>query len=160
MTLFLSTYVNKVDRKGRVSVPAQFRAALAGQSYHGVVVFRSHKYPAIEGCSWERMEQLSASLDSLDMFSEEQDFLATTIFGGSVPLPFDGEGRIVLPKDLADFAGIDEQAAFVGLGKTFQIWEPAAFTAHQAAAREKARSQAMTLKLNPAAGANRPAPDA
>ncbi|HYD99038.1 MAG TPA: division/cell wall cluster transcriptional repressor MraZ [Alphaproteobacteria bacterium] len=147
MALFLSTYLNKIDRKGRVSVPAQFRAAVAGQAFNGVVLWRSPKYPALDGCDWARMEQLSASLDSLDMFSDAQDDLATTMFGSSVPLPFDGEGRIVLPADLVEFAGLGEQVAFVGLGKTFQMWEPAAFAQRQAEARERARSENRTLKV-------------
>ena len=47
--MFLSTYVNKVDRKGRVSVPATFRASLAAetQRFPGVIVFPSYKYPAL-----------------------------------------------------------------------------------------------------------------
>ena len=49
MALFLSTFVNKIDRKGRISVPASFRVAVAGQSFHGVILYRSHKHPAIEG---------------------------------------------------------------------------------------------------------------
>jgi MraZ protein len=145
MALFLSKYLNKVDRKGRVSVPAQFRAQLAGQSFKGVVVYRSPKLRALDGFSMEQMEQLSARLNHFDLFSDDQDDLAATIFGGSVPLPFDGEGRITLPQDLAEFVGIDEQVAFVGLGAKFQIWEPAAYDAHEAEARERARGKALTL---------------
>ena len=145
MALFLSKYVNKVDRKGRVSVPAQFRSALAGQSFQGVVVYRSPKVRALDGFSMEQMEQLSARLNQFDMFSEDQDDLATTIFGGSVPLPFDGEGRIMLPQDLAEFIAADEQVAFVGLGTKFQIWEPATYEAHEAEARERARGKGLTV---------------
>ncbi len=68
MTLFLSTFVNKIDKKGRISVPASFRQALAQQSFQGVVVFRSYKFPAIEGMGIERMERLSSSVDELDLF--------------------------------------------------------------------------------------------
>ena len=58
VALFLSTFVNKIDRKGRVSVPAPFRAALAGQSFHGLVAFRSYKLPAVEAFGFDRMEQI------------------------------------------------------------------------------------------------------
>lgn len=148
MALFLATHRNKLDRKGRISVPAQFRAALAAESFQGIVLFRSHKHPCLEGCSWSRMEQLSASLDQVELFSDEQDYLATALFADSTPLPFDGEGRVVLPKELAEFAGIGDTAAFVGRGRTFQLWEPEAFEAHRQEAAARARESGMTLKLS------------
>src|SRR5271157_3908646 len=139
--LFLSTYVNKVDRKGRVSVPATFRAKLMNQRFPGIVVFPSYKYPALDGSGIDRMEELTARLDRLEEFSDEQENLALLLFGAAQQLPFDTEGRIVLPENLAEHAQITDSAAFVGLGKSFQIWEPARFEEHQAALRERARRQ-------------------
>lgn len=124
MALFLSTHINKVDKKGRVSVPAQFRAELAGESFQGIVLFRSHAHDALEGFAWSYMQEISRRLENFDLFSAEQDDLATTVFGETVQLPFDGDGRIVLPADLIEFAGLSERAAFVGLGNKFQLWEP------------------------------------
>ncbi len=144
MALFLSTYVNKVDRKGRVSVPASFRAALSGQSFAGIVAFRSFKAEAIEGCGYDRMEEMSARLDTLEQFSEEYESLAT-LFADAQQLAFDSEGRIMLPQELMDHARVTEAAAFVGQGGTFQIWEPAAFEQHKAAMRERARHTGLTL---------------
>ena len=92
-----------------------------------------------------RMEEISARLDAFDMFSPQQDDLATTIFGDSVQVPFDGEGRIVLPPSLATFAQLDEQAAFVGLGAKFQIWDPVQLEKRQAEARERVKTQGLTL---------------
>ena len=149
MALFLSTYTNKVDKKGRVSVPAAFRAAIGGQNFHGIVAFRSYRLPAIEAFSIDRMERLSTSLDALDLFSDTQDDLAATIFADSRPLPFDGEGRILLPKEFADYARIKAEAAFVGRGATFQVWEPKAFQSHQADARKRALAEGTTLRLDP-----------
>jgi MraZ protein len=154
VALFLSTFVNKVDRKGRVSVPASFRAALAEQSFAGIIAFRSFKSSAIEGSGIDRLEEMSARLDALDQFSEESESLAS-IFADAEQLAFDSEGRIILPQSLADHAGITETAAFVGLGRTFQIWEPEAHKAHQEALRERARRQGTTL---PGARAMPPAP--
>lgn len=145
MAVFLSTYVNKVDRKGRVSVPAEFRKVLAGQSYQGVVVFKSLQHPALEACGADHMETLSESLEALDLSDEEYELYETTIFGGSVQLPFDGEGRIVLPQHLAEFANLTEEAAFVGRRKTFQIWEPRALSVHETSMRDKARSRDISL---------------
>ena len=145
MALFLSTFVNKVDRKGRVSVPASFRAALADQSFQGVVLFRSHGHPCIEGFPHSFMAELSDRLDNFDLFSADQDDLATSIFGESVQLPFDGDGRIILPEPIIAYAGLSEQCAFVGMGRKFQIWNPAAFEARKSEARDNVRSRGMTL---------------
>ena len=145
MALFLSTYTNKVDKKGRISVPATFRNAIADQSFQGIVVFRSNKYEALEGFSMDQMQELSARLDEFDSFSQEQDDLATTIFAEATPLPLDGDGRVVLPKELADYAGITENACFVGLGPKFQIWEPAKLKARRSEARGNVQSQNLTV---------------
>ncbi len=138
--MFLSTYVNKVDRKGRVSVPATFRTALAAQRFPGIVVFPSYKYPALEANGIERIEELIAQLDTLEEYSDEHENLGM-MFAASQQLPFDPEGRIGLPPDLAERAFIADSVAFVGLGKSFQIWEPSRFAEHAANLRERARRQ-------------------
>ena len=153
MALFLSTFVNKVDKKGRVSVPAPFRAALSGESYQGFVAFRSHKNDAIECCSYSRMEQLSQSVDTLDMFSQEQDDFTAAIFADSLQVPFDGDGRIVLPKKLLEYVGAEGgEISFVGRGATFQMWLPEKFEAAQAESRSRIKDKQSTLKLSPQKG--------
>ncbi len=144
MRLFLSTYVNKVDRKGRVSVPAAFRAVLAEQNSPGVLLFRSFKLDAIEGCTMARIEEMGARLDTLEQFSEEYDMMAA-LFADARQLSFDSEGRIMLSEDLIAHAGITENAAFVGQGHTFQIWNAETYTARQEAMRNKARAAGLTL---------------
>jgi len=148
MALFLSTFENKIDRKGRVSVPAGFRAALAGQSYQGVVLFKSSAHPCLEGVDFTTMEELSGRLDAYDFLSEAQDDLATTIFGEAVQLPIDGEGRIILPPELTAFAGLDDRAAFVGMGRKFQIWSPAVFAARRDEARARVKQNGLTVPRN------------
>jgi len=149
MALFLSTFVNKVDKKGRVSVPASFRAALAGQAFAGIVAFRSYKLNALEACGIDRMDRLSRSMDDLDLFSQQQDDLAANIFADAHQLPFDSDGRIVLPDQLAQHAKIDDRAAFVGRGAMFQIWNPEAFLRFQDEARARAKQAGATLRLRP-----------
>ncbi len=149
MALFLSTFVNKVDKKGRVSVPATFRTSLSQEPYQGFIAFRSHKHDAIECCSYSRMEQLSQSVDSLDMFSDEQDDFTAAIFADSVQVPFDSDGRIVLPKKLLDYIGSSAEVAFVGRGATFQIWLPEKFNAAQKESRDRIKAARSTLKLTP-----------
>ncbi len=149
MSLFLSIFTNKLDKKGRISVPATFRATLAKENFQGIIAFRSYKYNAIECCGIERMQRLSSSVDDLDFFSDTKDDLTTSIFADACQLPLDGDGRIIVPKLLIDFAGITDQAAFIGLGATFQIWQPEAFAAHQASARTRVQQKQTTVPLRP-----------
>ncbi|QQR69748.1 MAG: division/cell wall cluster transcriptional repressor MraZ [Alphaproteobacteria bacterium] len=145
MAVFLSTYVNRVDKKGRVSVPAPFRAVLGAQA-QGIVVFRSLQHEALEACSVEHLELLSDSLEKLPNLTPEMyELIETTIFGGSQFLPFDGEGRVLLPDAMAQAAGLDGEAAFVGRRKTFQIWQPQRLTTHETKSRQAALAHDVSL---------------
>ena len=155
MGLFLSTYVNKVDRKGRVSVPAAFRTVLSGQNSTGILTFRSFKHNALDCSGLARVQEMAAQLDTIPEFSEEYENL-TALFADMKTLPLDPEGRIILPEDLLQFVGITDSVAFVGQGKNFQIWEPAAQEAHQEARRQSAKANGFTMR--PAATAAPPAP--
>ena len=158
MSVFLSTYLNKVDKKGRVSVPAQFRTVLAKQSPEGtatsLVVFRP-KFSALEACSPEHMEKLAADLEQMDISADERDLYRDDDVRRSVELSIDAEGRILVPQHLLDFAGITEQASFVGGRKTFQIWEPSAYQARVEEAR--AQGRASGISLSSISSARRPA---
>ena len=149
MALFLSTFVNKVDKKGRVSVPATYRTALAQQNYAGVVVFPSLQHPAIEGSGIDRFERLADGVDDLNPFSDVHDDVSKAIFGQAHQLPFDGEGRIIFPEMLMRHANIDDHAVFVGQGRTFQVWEPESLREHEAKALERAKDSRTAIKLRP-----------
>jgi MraZ protein len=151
VALFLSTFVNRVDKKGRVSVPATFRAALAAQSFAGIVCYRSFTNACIEGCGMDFMERLSDGAQSFDAFSAEQEDLSALIFADARQLPWDPEGRIVLPEDIMAHAGISESVSFVGKGQTFQIWQPEAYKAVEAEIRTRALQSRPTLPLRPPA---------
>jgi len=148
MSHFLGTHQNRFDAKGRVSVPAPFRTHLK----HGpeaviasMILRPSHKYPCIEGCSEARFETLSAPLDRLDMFSEEQDDLQTALYAAASRVEADKEGRISLPESLVQYAGLTEAVTFMGLGHTFQIWEPGAAERRRAEALLGVKSRRTTL---------------
>lgn len=149
MALFLSSFEKKIDKKGRVSVPSNFRAALTSESFNGIVLYRSFINPCIEACAMSRIEALSEQIEDLDPFSEERDAFAATILGGSVQLGFDSEGRITVPAHLLEEAGISANAVFIGKGKTFEIWEPAAYAEYAKKARELAQEKRGHLRSKP-----------
>lgn len=143
---FTANYSNKVDAKGRVSVPARYRALLERSEFSGIVVYESFKLPCLEASSREYMDELSQRLaEDFGAFEDEKEALAATILGAAFDLPFDGGGRILLPQSLMQFASITDMAVFVGVGEKILIWEPAAWEAYRDAQREKARAAAMRL---------------
>ena len=119
-------------------MPSQFRGALNGDEFNGVVIYQSFINECLEGCAMSRIVELSNRIDALDPFSEEHDAFASSILGGSIQLPFDGEGRIILPTEMLGEIGIDEEATFVGKGKTFEIWNPQKFAIHAQNSRKLA----------------------
>lgn len=147
MGLFLSTFVNKIDKKGRVSVPASFRAALSGEEFQGIIAFRSYKLSAVDCMGSNRMQKISDSMDNLDLFSDDQDDLSAAIFADSQMLAFDGEGRIMLPQLLIDHASIVDKVAFVGRGATFQMWNPDQFASYQDDARRRVQEGKVRINL-------------
>ena len=144
--MFLSTYENRIDKKGRVSVPASFRSYLSNLGYNGVVCFPSFNNHSIEAWTQNRIEKISNSIDALNPFEEKKDFFATSILSESINLQFDSEGRISLPLRLQKHSKIRNSMLFVGQGKTFQIWEPTAFEKFKARARKKSNINRASLK--------------
>ena len=135
--MFLSSFENKIDKKGRVSVPATFRSHLNSMGYNGFISYPSFNHSALEACSQDRIEKLSNTIDSLNPFEEKRDFFATSILSESENLQFDTEGRVSLSDKLLNHAKIKNNVLFVGLGKTFQIWEPTTFGKFKIVARKK-----------------------
>ena len=144
--MFLSTYENKLDKKGRVSVPASFRSHLSNLGYNGIICFPSFNNQSIEAWSQDRIERISNAIDTLNPFEEKKDYFATSILSESTNLQFDGEGRILLTQKLLKHAKIKNSMLFVGQGKTFQIWEPATFEKFRVTARKKSNIHRANLK--------------
>ena len=144
--MFLSSYENKIDKKGRVSVPATFRSYLNTMGFNGFISYPSFNHSALEACSQDRIEKLSNTIDSLNPFEEKRDFFATSILAESTNLQFDSEGRISISLKLLKHAKIKNSMLFVGQGQTFQIWEPTAFEKFKVNARKKANLNRANLK--------------
>ena len=144
--MFLSTYENKLDKKGRVSVPASFRSYLSNLGYNGIICYPSFNNPCIESWPQDRIEKISNAIDSLNPFEEKKDYFATSILSESISLQFDSEGRILLSLKLLKHAKIKNSMLFVGQGQTFQIWEPTSFEKFKVTARKKANLNRANLK--------------
>lgn len=141
--LFMDTIVNKVDAKGRVSLPADYRA-MVKELNSEIVCYRSLTAPCIEGCLEDLLDKLASEIESsTDFFSETQDNLTNLIFGDAKRYTFDSTGRINLSEKLLNHAQIKDSAVFVGKGRKFQIWNPKNWE------KEEARIRAEVLKNRP-----------
>jgi MraZ protein len=139
MDRFVSHYILRLDSKGRVSVPAPFRAVLARESFDGLYCCPALDRPAVEAGGRALLAEIEQLIASFPPFSEEREQFATALYGTSETLKMDGEGRVTLPDTLKDHAGIMDAVAFVGLGHKFQIWAPDRFSAQLSAATGKMR---------------------
>ena len=144
--MFLSIYENKLDKKGRVSVPASFRSYLSNLGYNGVICYPSFNNQCIEAWPQDRIEKISNAIDTLNPFEEKKDYFATSILSESTNLQFDSEGRILLTSKLLKHAKIKNSMLFVGQGKTFQVWEPSTFEKFRVTAKRKSNIHRASLK--------------
>ena len=152
MSQFLGTHQNRLDAKGRTSVPAPFRNALRNGHEAGVaalILRPSHKHPCIEAWPKAAFLEATAGLSKLELFNDDADDLSVAFCAEAWPVEADKEGRIILPDTLVLHANLAESVVFMGLGRHFQIWEPSAAGRRTAEARENARVRRLTL---PASG--------
>ena len=146
MELFVSHFVNKIDKKGRISFPSLFRNALPKANKNEIILYKSLKHNSVEGCSAQRINEIAKRINSLDFFSEDQEDFSTSIFSEIIPTNLDKEGRFLIPESLKKFAGISSKATFIGQGFYFQIWEPKLFEKFKIQARKKANLNRASLK--------------
>ena len=144
--MFLSTYENKLDKKGRVSVPSSFRSYLSNLGYNGIICYPSFNNQCVEAWPQDRIEKITNAIDSLNPFEEKKDFFATSILAESINLQFDSEGRVLLSSKLLKHAKIKTSILFVGQGKTFQLWEPTLFEKFKVNAKKKSNINRANLK--------------
>ena len=139
MDRYVSNFSNRLDAKGRVSIPASYRSILTRDGHPGLLAHPSLDLQALECGGNALLAEIDQLLAGLPPYSMERDQLSTALLGVSEALKIDGEGRVVLTESLKVHAGIGEQVVFVGQGSKFQIWEPDRFQAHLAQARAAAR---------------------
>jgi len=124
MNLFVSTFINKIDKKGRVSLPSIFRSALPKENKNEIILSKSIRNNIIDGLSVDRVKEIAKRINNLDFFSEEHEDFTTSIFSEMLPTNLDKEGRFLIPEKLKTFANIKDEVSFIGQGYFFQIVNP------------------------------------
>ncbi|KAB2866921.1 MAG: division/cell wall cluster transcriptional repressor MraZ [Bauldia sp.] len=139
MDEFVSTFTNRLDAKGRVSIPAPFRAVLAVDGFDGLYCCPTLDQRAFDAGGNRLRERIRASLANFEPFSEDHELLSTTLIGDSEILKIDQDGRVVLTETIRAHAGITDRVTFVGQAYKFQIWEPERFAAYREEAKNRLR---------------------
>jgi MraZ protein len=149
---FVSTFVNRIDVKGRVSIPAKFREILDAQGSRSIYARISTSGASIAAGGAEWLASLYAMIDNHDPSTEAHDDFAYTLLGDTVELTLDSEGRVGFPSDLMRHAQLEDAAAFVGLGGHFEVWEPRALELRKINARRATAERRGLLKIKNGGG--------
>ena len=139
MDQFVSTFTNRLDAKGRVSIPASFRAVLTVDGFDGLYCCPTLARQAVDAGGHRLRERIAESLTLFEPFSEDHEYLSTTLIGESEILKIDQDGRVILSEAIKSYAGIADRVTFVGQGYKFQIWEPDRFAAYREEAKNRLR---------------------
>jgi MraZ protein len=139
MDRFLSNATNRIDAKGRVSVPAHFRAIVQKRGYSELYAVRSLDAPAFELGGPDLLDFYEKRIAQEDPFLQTADDMALLYYGDGAFLKLDQDGRISVTDQIRAYTGITTEVAFVGRGHCFQIWEPKRLQAHSDAALERLR---------------------
>ena len=137
---FRGQFHQKVDAKGRVSIPALFRRVIEacdpdwtdGQRPNLVIHFGPRTQPFLTGYTIEAMDDIDRRIDALPRGSQARRVLELTVQGQSLPTQLDEDGRVVLPQRLRERLGLEGEAVFIAAGDSFQIWKPESFEAEEA----------------------------
>ena len=149
MTQFVGTHFGKLDRKGRISVPAPFRAELEAAGVTQIAFRVSHQYPCIEARSRAEFERMVSAIRALDSYSEEREAWEAGFISVTELLRFDGEGRLVLPEHMVIDVSLPEAIAFLGKSDRFEIWDAEAGKVHVAEQRAAMREKRFSLPSLP-----------
>jgi MraZ protein len=155
MSGFSGTHQNRIDAKGRVSIPAPFRAILRAPATEGAcatMLRPSYSLDCIEAWTHAGFEAMAAALDQFPTFSQEQEDMAFAVHADAHAVESDKEGRIIIPERLSQHAKLGADIVFVGVGKIFQIWDPAALELRRAAVQESLRARRIAIPLPPTLG--------
>ncbi|GAK69223.1 protein MraZ [Agrobacterium rubi TR3 = NBRC 13261] len=135
MGRFLSNVTNRIDAKGRVSVPSLFRSVLADRGIQELYCLQDFAFPAISVGGPDLLERYERQIASMDAFSPEANAMSLLVHGGGIFMKLDAEGRLMVTDFIREFANITTEVTFVGRADHFQLWQPDAFHEAQKAAR-------------------------
>ena len=135
--LFQGSALNAVDAKGRVSVPAFLRQVIERRGDARTIVLAKHDHfqalsaydPAFSALKHSKLERLLEKQETDPAADLEHARRTMMAFGATEEVPYDSSGRIILPLMMRRKSAIEDLALFIGVGETFQMWNPTLFLA-------------------------------
>jgi MraZ protein len=125
--VFTGEFRHAIDGKGRLAVPARFRAELADGAR--VSRWMDQCLAIFPNEAWERLAERVSSLPHSDAGAR---VFSRFLFSGAYDVELDGQGRVVLPPLLREFAGLKSEAVVVGARDRIELWEPATWANYSA----------------------------
>ena len=146
MKYFVGTYENKMDSKGRVSLPAPFRDIVTNGDSTSFYIFPSPTSNTLEAGGADLMDYIASSIEEqAPMFSEEESALSY-IMASARLVQCDSTGRFVMPAEFIEFVNLNISATFVGKGRRFQIHNSNAYSEIKQDARNAFAKSNLTIK--------------
>lgn len=140
MDRFLSSATNRIDAKGRVSVPAHFRSIVQKRGYTELYALRSLDTPSLDVGGPDLLDSYEKRIAQEDPFLQTAEDMSLLYYADGAFLKLDQDGRITVTDFIREYTGITADVTFAGRGHFFQIWEPARFEKHAQEARDRLRS--------------------
>jgi len=130
--VFVGSYTHAIDSKGRINVPKKFLDQFQGPG--AARMFFATR--GLDGCLFlfppEEWGTVVAQVRQNSLGSEEARAFARRFFALTRELEVDAAGRVLLPKELREAAGIGDEALFVGVDTRVELWSPQQWAAHDA----------------------------
>jgi MraZ protein len=128
-SVFTGSFFHTMDSKGRVSIPARYREILKERKDRHLILTNFGGYVlAFPQSEWLKIEQKFAELP---LFKKELRAFQRFLISGVEECLLDRQGRILVPPNLRDYAGLSREVCLVGAIRCFEIWDRNTFESHR-----------------------------
>jgi len=144
MSSFKGSYEYSVDSKGRINIPARLRKYVSPEANDTFIVTRGYEqclfvYPLDE---WNKLEQ---SIRDLSPTNPKHRFFMRTLLERATESQLDGQSRIIIPKELLQFAGIENEVLILGVLERIEVWNPHIYKEYQKSQAESYENVAQNV---------------
>ncbi len=144
MSSFKGSYEYSVDNKGRINIPARLRRYVSLEANDTFVVTRGYEqclfvYPLDE---WNKLEQ---SIRELSATNPKHRFFMRTLLERATECQLDAQSRITIPKELLQFAGIENEVLILGVLERIEVWNPSGYREYQKSQSESYENVAQSV---------------
>lgn len=139
-TMFRGQFEHAIDGKGRTSLPARYRDVLAADSDLRLVVTPALFDPCLKVYPMRAWEELETKISALPEFDPNAVFLRRRFLSAAVECELDKQGRILIPPGLREYAGLEKEVLWAGMGRTAELWSRERWVAGLAKTDEELKS--------------------